>query len=970
MAGFRDTLNLPKTDFPMKADLVQREPARLAWWAERAIYRKLRERFAAERRAARDVGGAGPPVWLLHDGPPYSNAHLHMGTAANKIWKDAAVRQATLRGFDSPYVPGWDNHGMPIEIQVSKEFREKKLQPDRITLRKRCREYAAHWVGVQREEFERLGVWGEWERPYLTMSTEFEASILDTFARLAARGYVQRGLRSIHWCPTDRTALAEAEIEYQDDASPSVFVSFPLRRDPAGVLAAHPGVAAVAWTTTPWTLPANMGLMVDPDADYAVVSVGDRPLLVATARAEAVAAAMGSEPPEIVTTLPGSALVGLVFEGPWGRDSQVVDGRPFVTMQDGSGLVHMAPGHGKEDFQVGQRNGFEVLCPVDEGGLFTAEAAPFTGRSVLKVNDEILAWLRDRGRILASSTFTHSYPHCWRCRQPVIFRATRQWFLIIDHAPEPLAAGSKDTHRERALAAIESKVAWDPDSSKNRIRESVRGRPDWCLSRQRSWGVGIPAIYCEACGEASLDGAVMRRAAELTRERGSDAWYETPVDELLPAGFRCPQCGKDGPFRTENDILDVWFDSGSTHRAIRETHPELAPLWDRAFERATPGEGVAYFEGPDQHRGWFNSSLMVGIGLADRAPYTEVYTHGWVLDGQGRAMHKSQGNVISPMDVTGKSGAEIVRWWALATDWRNDVRVGDEILVRVSEAYRKVRNTFRFLLGNLADFDPARDAVPADAMAGIDREFLDFLRARVQMMRGACERLEFHRLMDLLLDTCTVHLSAVYLDVTKDRLYTLAPAGHGRRSAQTVLWYALRNLCVAGSPALVFTAEEVWQHHPALVAECESVHLARWVDHPVSRLGEGQWEALVRIREAVNAAIEPLRSAKTIATTQEAVVTLGVRSDATALVGRYRDELRDFLMVAALDIVPGSAALESGLRDSTRPASEYEASASRAPLDRFKKCERCWNFRADVTDAGLCGRCDDVVKAFGPRGES
>ena len=967
MAGFRDTLNLPKTDFPMKADLVSREPARLAWWAERGIYAKLRERFAEERRAAGAAGTPEPPVWLLHDGPPYSNAHLHMGTAANKIWKDAAVRQASLRGFDAPYVPGWDNHGMPIEIQVTKEFREKKQQPDRITLRKACREYAAKWVGVQREEFQRLGVWGEWDRPYLTMSTEFEASILDTFAKLAARGYVQRGLRSIHWCPTDRTALAEAEIEYQDDPSPSVFVSFPLRRDPTAVLAAHAGIEAVAWTTTPWTLPANMGLMVDPDAEYVVARIGERRLLVARARAEAVATAMGDGAPEILAAFPGATLVGLVFEGPWDRDSHVVDGRPFVSMSDGSGLVHMAPGHGKEDFQVGQRNGFEVLCPVDEAGLFTAEAAPFTGKSVLKVNDEVLAWLTERGRILASSTFTHSYPHCWRCRQPVIFRATRQWFLIIDHAPAPLAGGTAITHRERALSAIESQVAWDPASSKNRIRESVRGRPDWCLSRQRSWGVGIPAIYCEACGEASLDDRVMRRAADLTRERGSDAWYETPVAELLPAGFRCPQCGKDGPFRTENDILDVWFDSGSTHRAIRETHPELAPLWDRALERPTPGEGVAYFEGPDQHRGWFNSSLMVGIGLADRAPYTEVYTHGWVLDGQGRAMHKSLGNVISPMDVTKKSGAEIVRWWALATDWRNDVRVGDEILVRVSEAYRKVRNTFRFLLGNLADFDPLRDTLEPAALTGVDRAFLAFLGARLGQMRGVCERLEFHRLMDLLLDTCTVHLSSVFLDVSKDRLYTLTAGDPRRRSAQTVLWRALRDVCVAASPALVFTAEEVWQHHPALLAECESVHLARWAEAPAGAGHEGEWEALLDLRAAANAAIEPLRAAKTIATTQEAEITLSVRSDAFALAQRFAADLPDFLMAAHLEIVPAGAALEATKGDTSR--SPYEATARPASLDHFKKCERCWNYRTDVSEAGLCGRCDAAVTAFGPRKE-
>jgi len=955
MAGFRDTLNLPKTDFPMKGDLVKSEPARLTWWKERDIYGKIRARFDAERAAARSAGRAEPPVWLLHDGPPYSNAHLHMGTAANKIWKDAAVRQATLRGYDSPYVPGWDNHGMPIEIQVTKEFREKKVTPDRIALRKRCRSYAAEWVAIQRDEFERLGVWGEWQHPYLTMSTEFEATILETFAKLAARGYVQRGLRSIHWCPTDRTALAEAEIEYQDDPSPSVYVSFPLRRDPDGVLAAHPGIAAVAWTTTPWTLPANVGLMIDPGTTYVVLRARDRALLVASARAEAVATALGEAKPEVLATLPGSTLLGLGFEGPWGRDSVVVDGRPYVSMEDGTGLVHMAPGHGKEDFAIGQKHGLEILCPVDEAGRFSAEAAPFEGRSVLDVNADILAWLGERGRILASTTFTHSYPHCWRCRQPVIFRATRQWFLIIDHAPVPLAGGPPVSHRERALAAIENDVTWDPPSSRNRIRESVRGRPDWCLSRQRSWGVGIPAIYCEACSEASLDARVMERAVALTRERGSDAWYETPIAEIVPAGFRCPQCGKDGPFRTENDILDVWFDSGSTHLAIRNSHPALAPLWDHALRRTTPGEGVAYFEGPDQHRGWFNSSLMIGIGTADRAPYSEVETHGWVLDAQGRAMHKSIGNVISPIDVVKKSGAEIVRWWALATDWRSDVRIGDEILVRVSEAYRKVRNTFRFLLSNLSDFDPAKDALPEGSLTGVDRAFARFLATRVAAMRGACERLEFHRQVDLLLDVCTVHLSAVYLDVSKDRLYTLAADDPRRRSAQTVMWRALRDLCVATSPVLVFTAEEVWQHHAGLLAEEESVHLARWPETTVEPEAALEWERLLELRAAANAAIEPLRAARTIATTQEAVVTLAASGEHLALARRQASELVDFFKVAEVTITDGGSA-------------ELSATSKAAPGDRYRKCERCWNLRDDVDATELCGRCRSVIAMLGAGG--
>ena len=941
MAGYRDTLHLPKTDFPMKADLPNREPQRLAWWKDQDCYGRLRE----ARR--------GAPVWLLHDGPPYSNGHLHMGTAANKIWKDAAVRCRSLMGFDSPYVPGWDNHGMPIETEVGKQLRGQDGPPDRLTLRRRCREYAHEWVGIQREEFVRLGGWGDWNHPYLTMDHRFEAAILESFAALAERGFIQRGLRSIHWCPTDRTALAEAEIEYQDDASASIHVAFPLRSDPNGTLAAHAGVEAVAWTTTPWTLPANLGLMVDPEADYVVVRVATRRFLVARPRLEAVSGAAGWTSPAVEATIHGRALIGTVFEGPWGGDSRVVDGTPHVSMDDGTGLVHTAPGHGKEDFAVGQRAGLGVLCPVDSAGRFTEGAEPFVGRSVLDVNDDIVTWLKERGRLVASGHITHAYPHCWRCRRPVIFRATHQWFMIIDH----------DGHRERAIDRIANTVRWDPPNSENRIRESVRGRPDWCLSRQRSWGVGIPALYCESCDAAVLDPAVMRRAAETTRELGSDAWYELPVERFTPPDFACPHCGGGGPFRKETDILDVWFDSGSTHRAIRATHPELAAAWQRAD---TEDGRVVYFEGPDQHRGWFNSSLMVSVGIEGRAPYTDVLTHGWVLDGQGRAMHKSLGNVIAPADVVKRSGADIVRWWALATDWRTDVRVGDEILQRVSDAYRKVRNTFRFLLGNLHDFDPARDAVAEDALTRVDRAYLDALRSSVERIWQSYDKLEFHRAVDLLLNVCTVDLSAVYLDVTKDRLYTLAAADPRRRSAQTVMWRALHDLCIAAAPALVFTAEEVWQSHPALTREWPSVHPA-WpsVHHavrrpdPAARLGEVEWEFLLRVRAVVNAAIEPLRADKRLSTTAEASVRIFPRSDQRALLELYGDELADFLIVSEVS-VSAENRLEAELQVTDRPAREFEVEVA---ITSQPKCERCWRHRPSGTRPGLCARCVEVLAA-------
>ena len=552
---------------------------------------------------------------------------------------------------------------------------------------------------------------------------------------------------------------------------------------------------------------------------------------------------------------------------------------------------------------------------------------------MLEVNEDIIAWLEEKGRLLARSRFTHSYPHCWRCRQPVIFRATRQWFMIVDH----------QGHRERALEAIETQVRWEPEGSRNRIRESVRTRPDWCLSRQRSWGVGIPALYCESCGEAFLDRAVIERAAALTRASSSDAWYELSVERFVPEGLACPSCRATGPFRKEKDILDVWFDSGTTHRAAQVTHPEFAHLWRRARE----GGRIVYFEGPDQHRGWFNSSLMIGVGIEGRAPYTDVLTHGWVLDAEGRAMHKSLGNVIAPKTILERYGADIVRWWALATDWRSDVRIGDEILDRCADAYRKVRNTFRFLLGNLADFTPAL-ALAENDLTAVDRAFVAHLEARLTRMRADYERFHFHRVADALLDLCTVDLSSIYLDAAKDRLYTLGADDRARRSAQTVLWRALHGLSVAASPILAFTAEEVWQSHPGLLAEAESVHLSLW---PPSRSSaEEGWSALVELRSAVNAALEPMRAAKELATTLEAEVAVQAPPALAAQLERFTAELPGFLLVAA-------ATIESR-------EGEPRVQARRTTMAR---CDRCWTHRSDVRPAAdgssLCGRCTHALEA-------
>ncbi len=937
---YRDTLHLPKTDFPMRGELPKREPETLARWDALRLYERLRARRA------------GRPRFVLHDGPPYSNNHIHMGTSANKIWKDVVVKFHNLVGEDAPFVPGWDNHGMPIENEVAKELRARGEAPERGPLRARCRAYASHWLNVQRTEFRRLGVHADWERPYLTMDPAFEAKLVEVFAELASRGYLFRGLRSIHWCPNCRSALAEAEIEYEDDASPSLFVAYPHRpgeRRPGGRLGrrvaeldAVDGVAAVIWTTTPWTLPANLFLMVGPQHEYVVVEADEGFYLVAAARLAAVAEAVGWRRVEERARFRGEELLGATFTNPMGDSSPLVDGTPYVSLEEGTGIVHGAPGHGKEDFEVGRREGFAVLSPVDEAGVFTAEAGLWQGRAIAEANPHIVRWLSEQGRLLAAGEIVHAYPHCWRCTGPLLFRATRQWFLAIDH----------EGHRQKSLAAIDE-VRWDPAGSKNRIRDAVAGRPDWCLSRQRSWGVGIPAVYCESCGEGLLDARVMATVAERAKSRGSDDWFESPVETFLPPGFACSACGAAGPFRKETDILDVWFDSGATQHAVLEARPELA--WPADL----------YLEGPDQHRGWFNSALMLGVATRGAAPFRRVQTHGWTLDGEGRAMHKSSGNVTSPLEIIEKQGADIVRLWACSADWRTDVRVGEEILTRVADAYRKVRNTFRFLLANLSDAPLAGEAArqrksamadPLNAafVARLDRVFAE-VREDFQESRN-------HAAVGKLVDLCTTDLSAVYLDVRKDALYTLAADDPLRRSTQAVLALALEQLVLAWSPVLSFTAEEVWRHSPWLAHREDSIFLAVWEPGPdgIGRETDRLWRELVAVREAIYQALEPRRAAKEFASFLEVQLVLSGDGSLAAVLDRLDPESwRSFLLTSEVERAPraplGATDLGEPLGSGT---GHLWLTAERTP---HRRCDRCWIHRPSVglsaEHPALCERC-------------
>ncbi|MBI3947789.1 MAG: isoleucine--tRNA ligase [Armatimonadetes bacterium] len=917
---YRSTLNLPKTPFPMKASLAQREPEVQRRWEEMDLYRRSLEAAAPRGR------------FILHDGPPYSNGDIHMGHALNKILKDLIVRFRAMQGYQAPYVPGWDNHGMPIENNVAREFRDAGKIPTRIELRRRCRAYADHWVGVQREQFQRLGVRGDWGHPYLTMDHDFEAKVVDVFGELAEAGFIYRGLKPVHWCPTDETALAEAEVEYGPHASPSIYVRFPLRRDPNGVFAGLPPerCATIIWTTTPWTIPGNLAVAVRPDAEYLVVRAGEECYLLARDLAQATLEAIGAPDFEVLSAHSGASLEGLVFGHPlFDRDSPLFTAA-HVTMDAGTGVVHTAPGHGREDFELGQAHGLPALCPVDERGRFTDEAGPFAGLDLKQGNTAVMEALRERGALLQQGVLEHQYPHCWRCHQPTIFRATVQWFMSID----------ANELRARALDAITG-VEWVPPESINRINAMVGGRPDWCLSRQRAWGVGIPVFYCASCKHEVLDRRAINAVRDMVQREGSDAWFERDPRGILPEGYACPECGGT-EFTKETDILDVWFDSGSTCRAVVEARPGLGYPSD------------VYLEGSDQHRGWFNSSLMVGMGTKGHAPYRAVITHGMLLDAEGHAMHKSRGNAISPAEVVNRHGADVLRLWVASTNYTEDVRLGEEILTRVTDVYRRLRNTLRYCLANISDFDPLTREVARADMPEVDRWALHRLQEVIASVTAAYESYAFHRAYHLLHNFCAVDLSAFYLDVLKDRLYTSPANSRERRAAQTVLHEIAVALCGMLAPILAHTAEEAWGYLPAKEGRPESVHLAEFpVVTEAFRDEElaARWARLLGVRDQVLKVLEESRRAGTIGQPLEARVSLRASGDLLDLLRGYEADLATILIV-------------SEVRLEAAPAGDLEARAKPAA---GVKCERCWLVRENVgTRAAhptLCVRCADAVSA-------
>jgi len=932
---YRKTLNLPQTDFPMKADLARREPLMLARWEEQGLYSAL------------ERAGAGRPLFVLHDGPPYANGHIHLGTAFNKVLKDIILKSRRLAGYHCPYVPGWDCHGLPIEHNVDKDLGRRQEQTDTLSKRALCRAYAERWVATQKAEFRRLGVLGDWDAPYLTMHYAYEAAIAREFHRFLLSGSVVRSRKPVYWCATCHTALAEAEVEYHDHESPSVYVKFFLNDDLGPLAPALAGrrTALIIWTTTPWTLPANLAVALHPDFVYTALEVGDEAWIVADALADRCRAAFGLGEAPALASFAAPLLEGKLCRHPFMQRDSLVVLADYVTADSGTGCVHTAPGHGAEDYLTGLRYGLEILSPVNERGVFTAEAGRYAGERVPAVNGRIVADLREEGSLVRDEAISHSYPHCWRCKKPVMYRATAQWFVSME----------RNTLRAQALRAIEQ-VRWTPAWGMQRIHGMVENRPDWCLSRQRSWGVPITVLRCEDCDEVLLDPALCARIEEVFAQEGADAWFRHPLAWWLPRDARCGKC-HGTHFVQEKDILDVWFDSGVSHAAVCEERQQLRAPAD------------LYLEGSDQHRGWFQSSLLAAVGTRGRAPYLGVLTHGYVVDGEGRKMSKSVGNVIAPQQVIDRYGAEILRLWVASEDYRDDVKVSDEILGQVADAYRKIRNTIRFLLGNLYDFDPARHTLPWEQLDGFDHYLLrryDELRQRVQQ---AYERYEFHHIFHALYTFCGVTLSSLYLDVTKDRLYCSAPDDRVRRAAQTVMHRIADGLLRLMAPVLSFTACEAWDmlYRRNGEAPLEGGVLfatqPEALDQPGDEEADRRWETLLSVRAEVTRVLELARRDKIIGHPLEAELLVRAEGALGADLASQWRQLESLTIVSCLTPVaelrpaPGMVLVEAegmaGLSLGVRRAAG-------------EKCERCWirsgTVGQDADHPALCARCADVVR--------
>lgn len=922
---YGETLNLPQTDFPMRGNLAQNEPQYLKFWDDIDIDGKVRAK------------NADKPTFIIHDGPPYANGHLHLGHTLNKVLKDMINKSKSLQGYLTPYVPGWDTHGLPIELKAIERLGLDAKDNDPIAFRDACRDYALEFVDIQREEFKRLGVRGDWDHPYLTLHPAFEAEEIGVFGIMAKKGYIYKGVKAIHWCPHDQTALAEAEIEYGEEVSPSIYVRFKIT-DAKGLFD-EKDAYYVIWTTTPWTLPANRAVCVHPEFTYQLLQFGDAKYIMAKELVSAVIEATDlPKDYQVLGEWLGSELEYIRFQTPFKEESITTLGK-HVTLDAGTGCVHTAPGHGQEDFLIGKAYDLEILSPIDDAGVMTAEAGAFEGLSTKDANPVICKTLRDRGDLLGEGKIHHQYPHCWRCKTPVLFRATDQWFASVDG------------FRQAALDAIENDVQFIPEWGKERIFNMVRDRGDWCISRQRIWGVPIPAFYCQDCGEIIINDDTIGHVQDIFRKEGANAWYAHEEKDLLPAGYQCPKCGGNH-FRKETDTMDVWFDSGSTHQGVLRTRPELS--WPADL----------YLEGSDQHRGWFNSSLSTSVAINGKAPYRSVLTHGFLVDEQGRKMSKSLGNGVDPQDVINKQGADILRLWVSSADYRGDVSVSDNIMKQIGESYRKIRNTLRYLLGSLFDFDPAKDAVPVEAMTELDRWALMRLKEVVDQTQESYNKYEFHVVYRTVHNFCTVDLSAFYLNIIKDRLYANAKDGQNRRAAQTVLYELAKALGVILSPILTFTSEEFFKYLP-LADKPESVQLMDWpnvLDAQVDDAFKTRWTTLIALRDEVSKPLEEARRDKTIGNSLDAklLIALEDQPDTLAALNALDMDLADYLLVSQAELTQGTV---QGWTSEELPGLTVQVLPAEGA-----KCPRCWKYATELDgqdEDQVCHRCATVLAGQG-----
>jgi isoleucyl-tRNA synthetase len=954
----KKTINLPKTAFPMKANLPQNEPKMLERWAQMGIYERIRQ------------GRKGAARYILHDGPPYTSGPIHLGTALNKCLKDFIVKSKTMAGFDAPYVPGWDCHGLPIEIKVDKELGGKKLQMRPTDVRAECRKYAQKYLDLMQKQFERIGVFGRWNRPYSTMTPQYESVVLSTFYSFYENGFVYKGLRAVYWCMHDETALAEAEVEYENHTSDTVWVKYGLSDDPGRIDRALAGkkVSTIIWTTTPWTLPASMAVAFHPDEQYVGLEIPTSPktgekwgtqatevYIVAAKLAAEVARQCKLVNPRELAHFPGRVLERMNFQHPFLNRMVLGVLADYVTMDTGTGVVHTAPSHGAEDFATGVKYGLDATSHVDEKGILRDGLPEYDGKRVWDANQPIIDLLKKRGALLHTETTEHSYPHCWRCHNPVIFRATEQWFISME-TPMPGGAGKNDTLRTRTLEEIR-KVKWDPAWGEERLSNMIETRPDWCISRQRVWGVPIAVFLCDACGKPLNDRTINRKVVELFAKSGADAWFTPESDRILPDGTKCPQCGST-KFEKETDIFDVWLESGASYLALIAEQK----IGD---EPDYPWPSDLYLEGGDQYRGWFQSSLLCAMGTHQTPPYKNVVTPGWTLDEKGQAMSKSRGNDVDPVDISNRLGGEIVRLWAASVDFREDVVGSEALMQRVGENYKKIRNTFRYILGNLAGFCPSKDTVRFEDMEPIDRYALYLTQAFENEIEESYQTFSFHKIYHRVNNFCIVDLSAFYFDVLKDRLYTFAPKSEARRSGQTALWKIAETLVRAVAPIMSFTAEEVWQYLPILAERPDSVHIAKFIK-PLSPSEcsaafsmdgtsgslDGEWSALRQIRSKVLMRLEAERNNKLIGTGLEAQVVLTINGDLWRVLKKHEEQLRYLFIVSSVQ-------LDDGEGDGIWPHVDVRRADG-------TKCERCWNYSThvgeDKTYPTVCERCSAVLK--------